>query len=75
MMREGGCLCGHVRFAARVDPSSIHYCHCSMCRRATGSAFDDASVLRPTHHYGAESRLPWVDCGASLKVEETRERF
>lgn len=34
----GGCLCGEVRYA--FDVSGIFdagYCHCSMCRRATGA--------------------------------------
>jgi hypothetical protein len=34
----GGCLCGSVRYEAE-DPPRVHYCHCGMCRRATGSAF------------------------------------
>lgn len=34
----GGCLCGRVRYEAAARPR-VHYCHCSMCRRATGSAF------------------------------------
>lgn len=35
---EGGCLCGAMRYVLRAAPR-VHYCHCSMCRRATGSAF------------------------------------
>src|SRR4051812_46426208 len=35
----GGCLCGVVRFAAQAMPRSVHFCHCSMCRRWTGGAF------------------------------------
>jgi hypothetical protein len=35
---KGGCLCRNVRFIA-AGPSRVHYCHCGMCRRATGSAF------------------------------------
>jgi hypothetical protein len=35
---EGGCLCGAMRYVLTAAPR-VHYCHCSMCRRATGSAF------------------------------------
>jgi hypothetical protein len=38
MLSEGGCLCGSVRYAF-VGRPRVHYCHCDMCRRATGSAF------------------------------------
>lgn len=35
---QGGCLCGAMRYVLRTVPS-VHYCHCSMCRRATGGPF------------------------------------
>jgi hypothetical protein len=33
--------------------------------------FDDAAELRPTHHYGIEARLPWVDIGETLPGSPT----
>ncbi|TPL02349.1 MULTISPECIES: GFA family protein [unclassified Mesorhizobium] len=36
--RSGGCLCGKIRYRVTGDPR-VHYCHCDMCRCATGSAF------------------------------------
>jgi len=33
----GGCLCGAVRYEADARPDHASYCHCSMCRRATGA--------------------------------------
>ena len=36
---SGSCLCGAVRYAVRDEFVYAMNCHCSMCRRATGSAF------------------------------------
>jgi hypothetical protein len=33
----GGCLCRAVTWSADALPSSVHYCHCTLCRRWTGS--------------------------------------
>jgi hypothetical protein len=35
----GGCLCGAVRFELTAAPVWAHCCHCSRCRRASGTAF------------------------------------
>lgn len=34
----GGCQCGAVRYALSDKPES-EFCHCGMCRRATGGVF------------------------------------
>lgn len=34
----GACLCGSVKFAIRPPYSAFRYCHCSRCRKASGSA-------------------------------------
>ena len=38
-MYKGGCLCGKVRFEILAGIDDIIYCHCSLCRKAQGSAF------------------------------------
>jgi hypothetical protein len=38
-MLAGGCLCGAVRYAVADEFLYAANCHCSDCRRATGSAF------------------------------------
>lgn len=36
---RGGCLCGDVRYEVRFRRDAVYYCHCSQCRRASGSSF------------------------------------
>ncbi len=35
---RGSCLCGSVRFECRAPFSAFRYCHCTRCRKASGSA-------------------------------------
>jgi hypothetical protein len=37
---SGGCLCGSVRFRVCGPIAPAAYCHCSDCRKCTGSAFN-----------------------------------
>jgi len=36
-IRAGGCACGAVRYQLNSLPFDAGYCHCSMCRRASGA--------------------------------------
>jgi hypothetical protein len=45
-MLEGGCLCGGVRFAIDGKLGPAVHCHCSQCRRASGSAFASNAPVR-----------------------------
>ena len=36
---RGGCQCGAVRYAARVEDDEAYYCHCRMCQKAFGNLF------------------------------------
>ena len=38
-MYQGSCLCGKVKFTIANKINDIVYCHCSLCRKAQGSAF------------------------------------
>ncbi len=37
---RGSCLCGGVRFEIDGKVSPISQCHCSLCRKASGAAFN-----------------------------------
>jgi hypothetical protein len=39
MTLSGSCLCGAVRYELSEHPVWAHNCHCSRCRKTSGSAF------------------------------------
>ena len=47
-MLTGRCLCGAIAFEIEGNVSGIWLCHCSKCRRSTGSAFHPAALCRKT---------------------------
>jgi hypothetical protein len=54
----GSCLCGAIRFEIDGELGPITCCHCSQCRRATGTAFaTNANVARGAHRFTAGAEL------------------
>lgn len=43
--REGGCLCGKVRYRAAWPPLQVVTCHCRNCQKQAGSALSIIAVL------------------------------
>ena len=39
MKRQGGCLCGQVRYEIFGDPLAVIICHCVNCQKQSGSTF------------------------------------
>jgi hypothetical protein len=58
---RGGCLCGAVRYRIDGPLEFAEFCHCSMCRKAHGSAFS-ANVVTSTAYLK-------IDEGADLISE------
>ncbi len=77
--REGGCLCGSVRYAVRGPLRDVLVCHCHECRRWAGRAWAATAARAadlaiagevrwfpsPRSQHGAE-RGSCPRCGASL---------
>lgn len=41
----GSCLCGAVKFKANVETLKVYQCHCSLCRKQTGTASSSGSIV------------------------------
>ena len=50
---KGSCLCGSVRFEIAGEPKRFYHCHCSRCRKATGTGHASNLFVQP-------GRLEWL---------------
>ena len=81
--REGGCLCGAVRFKAGLTKREFGACHCEMCRRWTGSALLGMTVPEGNvvwvgeEHIASRQTSAWAmrawcrECGSNLYFKVT----
>ncbi len=82
--RDGGCLCGAVRYRCRGEPLWVAHCHCNSCRRACGSvvmtwaghASESFEILKgePRSHESSKGvrRRFCGDCGTPLTYQSER---
>ncbi len=65
---QGSCLCGAVQFEIRGAFDSFYYCHCSRCRKTSGTA-------HAANAFAANAELIWLQGAESVKtyaVPDTR---
>lgn len=46
--REGGCLCGAIRYRVTGKPLTLYACHCTDCQKQSGSAFGMSMMFLKT---------------------------
>lgn len=65
---DGSCLCGAVRYCCTGELRGFYHCHCSRCRKATGTGHATNLML-------VRAELHWLEGGTlvgSYKVPEAR---
>ena len=67
-MIRGSCLCGAVSFEVRGKVSPIQTCHCSRCRKTSGSAFSAALMC-------ASKNFVWLSGQYSIATHELPSGF
>lgn len=79
-MITGSCLCGGIRYEYDGEISEISLCHCSMCRKAQGSAYvavcpveagrfrllTGQSLLREYRAVPYKARVFCTNCGSPI---------
>jgi hypothetical protein len=65
---RGGCLCGAVKFEASGEPKRFVHCHCSRCRKVTGTGHASNLFLQP----GVLKWLVGEDHVRNFRVPEAR---
>jgi hypothetical protein len=44
---RGSCLCGSVQYEITGEPKKFYHCHCSRCRKASGTGHASNLLLQP----------------------------
>jgi hypothetical protein len=65
---HGSCLCGSVRYEIRGEPQRFYHCHCTRCRKATGTGHASNLFLKP----GTITWLKGEDLIKAYKVPEAK---
>ena len=63
--RNGGCLCGAVRYVLKGEPRGIAICHCTHCQKQSGSVFSFNLVIKEADYEQRGETTVYEDTGDS----------
>lgn len=67
MVKEGGCLCGAVRYRVHAPLAPVVLCHCSRCRRWHGHVGAWTSAPRAAVEIRGEPTLAWFESSPGVR--------
>jgi hypothetical protein len=65
---RGSCLCGSVQYEITGDPQRFYHCHCSRCRKASGTGHASNLLIKP----GAIKWIKGEDLIKAYKIPEAK---
>jgi hypothetical protein len=65
---RGSCLCGSVQYEITGDPQRFYHCHCSRCRKASGTGHASNLLIKP----GAIKWINGEDLIKAYKIPEAK---
>ena len=66
--REGGCLCGAVRYVLKAEPLMTAVCHCTHCQRQSGGVFSTNLAIPDAAYVQTGETKVFTDTGDSGKA-------
>ena len=63
---SGSCLCGAVQYEISGDPTKFYHCHCTRCRKATGTGHATNLFIQP-------GTLKWIKGEGMMKFYKVPE--
>ncbi|EUB98435.1 glutathione-dependent formaldehyde-activating GFA [Rhizobium sp. CF080] len=75
IIRSGSCLCGKVQYSVKDAPIRIGLCHCTDCRKESGSSFATFGIW-PRHAFESRGAVKYFhgrgfcpECGSRVFSE------
>ncbi len=63
--RTGHCSCKSIKYQLKAEPMFTHVCHCSICKRHTGSAFVTHVFIETEHLEILRGEVEAVPCATT----------
>ncbi len=70
---KGSCLCGAVKYEVTGEPKRFYHCHCSRCRKVTGTGHASNMFLQPAalHWLSGEEQIRLFKVPEALRFTNT----